>query len=229
MMIIAALGLAIAAHGTTLRWTPPTQADVEAAVAASAHRVHNYSPVGITRGQRPDARMPTRHALPLSRRRIKYTTVLGHGRSTYRRALRALRDLRMHDGSRSRGIGMAVAARGRRSLLGAEIVTWARSALGVYALNACRIVADESSRTHAVVAYGTLDGHWLAGEESMVVRIDPRTGCVTFSLLSLSRGSGALGFALFPLLGRMQRSFFAEQVHVMQRLAKPESSGCLLK
>jgi len=52
----------------------------------------------------------------------------------------------------------------------------------------------------------------------MAVRIDS-AGCVTFRLLSLSRGSGAVGVVLFPLLGRMQRAFFAEQVDVMQRLA----------
>lgn len=213
----ASLGFLLAAgtHATTLSRTPPTQRDVERLAQLAARRPFNYAPVGMTRGA----------AAPAGgegwRRRVELDALLGSGRPTFRRAARALRELRVHEGSRTRGIGVA-AARGRHSsLVGSScgMVTWARSALGVYAINPCRIVADDASRTRVAVTYGTVQGHWIAGEESMVVRYEPRSGRVTFSVRSLSRGSGALGGALFPFLGRMQRAFFEEQVSVMQRLS----------
>jgi len=205
--------------GTTLRSSPPTQRDVDRVVAASAGRGHNYEPVGVTR-RRDGARMATRSPL-LASRKIALEADLGRGRAVYERAVRALYSLRMHDGSPTRGIARASrAGEGAGTLVGEGIATWARSSLGVYCVNPCRIVYDERTRSSATVAYGTLAGHWLAGEEAMRVLWDQKTDRVTFSLLSLSRGSGLVGEALFGFLGRMQMAFFAEQCETMRRIAR---------
>jgi uncharacterized protein (UPF0548 family) len=235
MLAIGLALLQLAPLGTTLRLTPPGERDIRAAIAQSAGVPHNYGNAGLTRGvDDPGARIEAR-PLPrlLPSRRIALSTELGSGRSVYDRAVRALRTLQMHDSSPSRGIAtLGPAARGR-SLAGAGLVTWARSAVGLYAFSTCRIVYDEQSgwparwrrqsSMHAVVAYGTLSGHWIAGEEAMTVRMDPE-GRVTFSLLSISRGSGAVGVFVFPIIGRMQHGFFAEQVRTMRRLAQPRVS-----
>ena len=69
----------------------------------------------------------------------------------------------------------------------------------------------------SAVAYATLAGHKLAGEERMAV-VWAHDGTVTFDVLSISRGSGLVGRALFALLASTQRRFFGEQVSCMQRL-----------
>lgn len=215
------LSVCVVLAGTILRLSPPTQRDVDRLIAASARRAHNYDEPGVTRLR--DARMATRSPL-LASRKIALDADLGRGRVVYDRAVRALHGLRMHDGSPTRGIARASGAnraKGAGALAGEGIATWARSSLGVvYCLNPCRIVYDERTRSSATLAYGTLAGHWLAGEEAMRVRWDRETDRVTFDLLSLSRGSGLVGEALFYFLGRMQMAFFAEQCETMRRIAR---------
>lgn len=216
------LSVCVVLAGTMLRLSPPTQHDVDHLVAASALSAHNYEPVGITRRLRDGAQMATRAPM-LASRRIALDADLGRGRGVYMRAVRALYGLRMHDGSPTRGItrvSRPTLSKGARARVGEGIATWARSSLGVYCVNPCRIVYEERTRSSATLAYGTLVGHWLAGEESMRVHWDRGTDRVTFSLLSLSRGSGLVGEALFRFLGRMQMAFFAEQCETMRRIVR---------
>ncbi|KAJ1631386.1 hypothetical protein T492DRAFT_59166 [Pavlovales sp. CCMP2436] len=223
LRLVCALALLQLAPGTTLRRTPPGERDVTKAITRSAGHAHNYRNVGLTRAAEPGARIVAQPLPRLPSRRFALSIELGHGRCVYDRAVCALRELRMHHLSPSRGIATLVTRPRPRLLAGAGLVTWARSSTGLYALNACRIVYDEQTKCSTTVAYGTLVGHWIAGEEAMAVRID-RDGLVTFSLLSISRGSG-FGVILFPFLFSMQRGFFVEQLTVMRRLARHGHSG----
>ncbi|CAM9164775.1 unnamed protein product, partial [Discosporangium mesarthrocarpum] len=75
--------------------------------------------------------------------------------------------------------------------------------------------------TQSAVAYTTLKGHLIQGEERMRVAHfgGPQgDGPVWFEVYSVSRGSGLVGGLLFPLLRPMQASFFREQADTVRRI-----------
>jgi len=69
---------------------------------------------------------------------------------------------------------------------------------------------------YAAIAYTTLAGHLLEGEERLaVVRDGP--DAVVAHILSVSRGSGCLGRLVFPFVGPMRRRFFDAQLDAIER------------
>lgn len=200
-----------AAEATRVLARRPTADDVAHVLTTNADARHNYELVGMTRSGKPrlDARGQGR--VRVIHKEVELGT---RGQRGLSEASAALLAFRMHDGSRTNGIALSHAC----AHPGDVIATYARSGLGAWCVNACRVLYTDRARHSLAVAYGTLRGHWLAGEERMVVELEPHTGRVTFSLLSVSRGSGPLGALVFPFIRGMQERFFTEQVHTMQRL-----------
>lgn len=78
------------------------------------------------------------------------------------------------------------------------------------------------------IAYATVEGHLLRGEERLLVAWDgkergPRGrggGEVRFEVYSISSGAPGLGQVLFPLVAPMQRRYFQAQVDAMKLLVR---------
>jgi uncharacterized protein (UPF0548 family) len=95
----------------------------------------------------------------------------------------------------------------------------------LYAINPVMViydVVDQRARdcTFTSTAYATLKGHWLRGEERVSVAMRDGSHDVDVEILSISRAGPSLwGKAVWPLVGKMQASFFEEQLKYLEDTA----------
>jgi len=92
--------------------------------------------------------------------------------------------------------------------------------LGVYWLNACRIVyvtEEHGPPARFAFAYGTLYEHAECGEERFMVEYDPATGEVWYDVLAFSRPNHFLTRIGYPWARRLQKKFAAESKDAMMK------------
>ena len=102
---------------------------------------------------------------------------------------------------------------------GQAVAILARS-LGLWWLNACRIVAvvDEDRPVRRFgFAYGTLPDHAGSGEERFLVEWDRREGSVWYDILAFSRPRYVLARLGYPWVRRVQKRFGRESAAAMRR------------
>lgn len=126
---------------------------------------------------------------------------------------------------------------------GRRLATFARSGpfswLRIFAVNPVSVVYEmEDQRMedptgarggclYTSTAFATCRGHWLAGEERVTVALrdddcnQPERGApVDVEILSLSRPAPSLvGKIAWPLIGRMQNTFFVQQLNALEKVA----------
>jgi uncharacterized protein (UPF0548 family) len=86
-------------------------------------------------------------------------------------------------------------------------------ALGIWVLNACRIVyvvEEEKPIRRFAFAYGTLPEHAEAGEERFQVEWNPDDDSVWYDILAFSRPNQLLARLAYPYVRRMQKQFASE-------------------
>ena len=106
-----------------------------------------------------------------------------------------------------------------------DVVAVVARSLGLWWLNACRVVylVDEENRFG--FAYGTLPGHAESGEERFLVEWDRATGAVWYDILAFSRPRHFLARLGYPLARRMQKRFARDSVAAMRRAVSRSASG----
>lgn len=111
---------------------------------------------------------------------------------------------------------------------GAVVAVVART-LGVWWLNACRVVYvlddDQADVRRWGFAYGTLPGHAESGEERFLVEWDRRGGGVWYDILAFSRPRHALARLGYPLARRFQRRFARDSAEAMVRAGEAGGNG----
>ena len=110
-----------------------------------------------------------------------------------------------------------------------QAITFASRQLGFWMLHPCRVVAvvDERHDAESVygIAYGTLLGHVLAGEEFISTRWNHRTDAVRVNVLSFSK-PGHLVSHVLPWFARMTQAKFRQgAVACVRRAALGEFGG----
>jgi uncharacterized protein (UPF0548 family) len=123
--------------------------------------------------------------------------------------------------------------------IGDNLATMAKCYGIIWALNPCRFIQktidapfnmrmkhrDGKIQRYSEIAYSTLQGHLIAGEERFRVYLNKdKTGenSVTFEICSFSRGSGFLGSIAFPLIKPLQNAFFQDVPKAMiEEMNKP--------
>ncbi len=99
-------------------------------------------------------------------------------------------------------------------------VAFAAKFLGVWTLNACRIVyvVDEDGPDEAAYgfAYGTLASHAVSGEERFLARFRKDTGEVSFEISKFSRPRHPIVRAFGPITWMVQRKFSRDCVNRMR-------------
>jgi uncharacterized protein (UPF0548 family) len=101
-----------------------------------------------------------------------------------------------------------------------EVVAVIARVLGVWWVNACRIVyvVDEDGPVSRLgFAYGTLPGHAESGEERFLVEWDRATDAVWYDILAFSRPRHPLARLGYPLTRRTQRRFARDSAAAMLR------------
>jgi len=104
----------------------------------------------------------------------------------------------------------------------------------VWSLNPCRITSVRREKRVSEVAFSTLSGHLIAGEERFRVTYDENDQSVIFSMYSFTKGAtigpgilgmagGIVGKVAMPFIRPLQRSFFASQESAMMSLMRTGS------
>jgi uncharacterized protein (UPF0548 family) len=92
--------------------------------------------------------------------------------------------------------------------------------LGFWSLNGCRVVyrVGEDDPDHRFgFAYGTVMNHSEMGEEIFEVRLDPKSGDVSYRIHAVSRPRAALARLGYPIARLLQARFRRDSVNVMKR------------
>ena len=172
------------------RFHKPSAADVDAFLAAQADQPFSYPAVGSTATTPPPGYT------------VDHTRVrLGSGRTVFQAATASLG---RWDQFRLGWVQAVPTVSPIR--VGTTVAVLAR-VLGLWWLNACRIVyvVDEDDRFG--FAYGTLPGHAESGEERFLIEWDRTDDSVWYDLLAFSRPRHPLARLGYPFTRRTQRRF----------------------
>jgi uncharacterized protein (UPF0548 family) len=101
-----------------------------------------------------------------------------------------------------------------------EVVAILARCIGLWWLNACRIVAvvnDDGPVRRFGFAYGTLPAHAASGEERFLVEWDREEGGVWYDILAFSRPRHVLARLGYPWVRHVQRRFGQDSAAAMCR------------
>ena len=107
-----------------------------------------------------------------------------------------------------------------------EVVAVMGRAIGLWWLNACRIVyvVDESGPINKFgFAYGTLPGHVESGEERFLIEWDRGDNGVWYDILAFSRPNHILTRLGYPVVRRTQKRFGHDSASAMFRAVNAAS------
>lgn len=176
-----------------LRILRPGPELVENFLAGQRAQPYTYEPAGCTRDERP----PEGYAVDHNRQ------PLGTGAATFERAKQAVRSWRMFPAPWT-----AIEPVHAPIETGTTVAVHVRI-LGLWWLNAARIVYTIDEPRRFGFAYGTLPRHAEAGEERFLVeRLDDDT--VWYDVLAYSRPRHPLARAGYPMTRRYQKRFGTE-------------------
>jgi uncharacterized protein (UPF0548 family) len=171
----------------------PSAESIRPFLTAQAKLPFTYSAVGAT-AETP----PTGYVV--DRTRIK----LGEGEPAFQLAIAALRRWEQFH------LGWVEAWSPDTPIQSGEVVAVMGRAIGLWWLNACRIVyvVDESGPiTKFGFAYGTLPGHVESGEERFLIEWDRSENSVWYDILAFSRPNHFLTRLGHPVVRRTQKRF----------------------
>jgi uncharacterized protein (UPF0548 family) len=171
----------------------PSAESIRPFLEAQAKLPFSYVAVGAT-AETPPA------GYVVDRTRIK----LGEGEAVFRSASAALRRWEQFR------LGWVEAWPSNTPIQKGEIVAVMGRAIGVWWLNACRVVyvVDETGPTSKFgFAYGTLPGHVESGEERFLVEWGRGDDAVWYDILAFSRPNHFLTRLGYPVVRRLQKRF----------------------
>jgi uncharacterized protein (UPF0548 family) len=178
----------------------PSPAAIRDFLAAQSRLDFTYSAVGATAATPPAGYV-------VDRTRVR----LGHGEPAFRAARAALA---RWDHFR---LGWVEACPQDTPVeAGAVVVVVARS-LGLWWLNACRVVYVVDEEDRFGFAYGTLPEHAETGEERFLIERDRATGSVWYDIVAFSRPRHLLARLGYPWTRRVQRRFARDSAAAMVR------------
>eukprot|EP00903_Cladosiphon_okamuranus_P014474 g13426.t1 len=200
-------------------------------MAEIADRAFNHGHTGITALRPPLHAPPSPPVVPKGFRVNARRVLLGSGQKVYERAVR--------EGLRERGVvnrlswaDLEVAEQdSRRWREGMGLLTVVKCYGLLWSANPCRLVYAHWDRNLprelgkgrcSSVAFSTVAGHLIEGEERFSVEFREHDSSVWLDLYSVSRGSGVLGKVAMPFIRPIQKAFFAGQCREMLNLVKED-------
>ncbi len=143
---------------------------------------------------------------------------LGEGEKTFHASKALLREWRQFR------LGWVNAWPTNTPLRPGEVVAVLGYALGLWWLNACRIVYvvdDHGPIDKFGFAYGTLPGHVESGEERFLIEWDHSDDSVWYDILAFSRPNHVLAKIGYPIVRRKQKRFGRESAASLKKMAMP--------
>ena len=172
-------------------------------LAAQRELPFTYAAVGAT-AETPPA------GYVVDRTRIK----LGEGEAVFRSAVAALRQWQQFR------LGWVEAWPSDTPIRPGEVVAVMGRAIGVWWLNACRVVyvVDEAGPISKFgFAYGTLPGHVESGEERFLIEWDKSDNSVWYDIIAFSRPNQFSARLGYPVVRRLQKRFGRDSAASMLR------------
>jgi uncharacterized protein (UPF0548 family) len=182
----------------------PSDAAVKRFLDAQSKLPFSYAEVGASRHLTPLADYPINH----------YRGKLGTGRETFDQAVAALRSWEMYNLSWTKLYWPDT------PLKAGEVVAVRARHLGLWSLNACRIIytlEEEGERCRNGFAFGTLPGHVEEGEERFTVEWERHSDAVWYELFAFARPKALLAQLGYPLTRLIQRRFARSSFGAMKR------------
>jgi uncharacterized protein (UPF0548 family) len=100
-----------------------------------------------------------------------------------------------------------------------SVVAVAAFVVGIWSLNACRVIYVIDEETRFGFGYGTLPDHAEIGEERFLIEWNKETDVVTYEILVFSNPSRWYYWLVFPLHRYAQDKFRRESIKVLKTLA----------
>ena len=175
-------------------------------LAAQRDLPFTYGAVGATAGTPPAG-------YAVDRTRIR----LGEGEPVFRSAVAALKRWEQFN------LGWVEAWPPDTPIQTGEVVAVMGRAVGVWWLNACRVVyvVDEAGPISKFgFGYGTLPGHVESGEERFLVEWDRGDDAVWYDILAFSRPNRVLTRLGYPVVRRLQKRFGRDSAASMLRAVR---------
>jgi len=147
---------------------------------------------------------------------------LGEGESSFRAAKAALERWEQFR------LGWLEASPQDTPIKTGEVVAVVARAIGLWWLNACRIVVvvDEDGPVKRFgFAYGTLPDHAGTGEERFLIEWDRRDDSVWYDILAFSRPNLFLTRLGYPMVRRTQKRFGRESAAIMLQVVRSARSA----
>ena len=187
------------------RFSKPTRTEIDQFLSNAASDTLSYTEIGATL----DAQRPAGYA-DSDHNRI----LLGTGDENWERAKQAVRDWKMFD------LGWCGICWPDTPIEEGRNVAMMANHLGIWSLNAARIVYTLEEPNRFGFAYGTLTNHVECGEERFSVELDPETGEIWYDLYSFSRPRHPLARLGYPYARYLQKQFVADSKNAMIRAVK---------
>ena len=194
----------------TLSLRKPSIESLRQFVAEQARLDFNYNSVGATAQTPPDGYV-------VDRTRIE----LGAGDTIFQAAKTALEQWRHF------GLGWVEAWPPQTPLQAGEVVAVMGRGMGVWWLNACRIVYTVNEigpSTRFGFAYGTLPGHVESGEERFLIEWDRDADTVWYDIVAYSKPNHVLTRLGYPFVRRLQKRFGRDSATAMFRAVNAASA-----
>ncbi len=177
----------------------PTAESIRRFLAARSRLDFTYAEVGATQ-KKPHAGCV-----------VDYTRVkLGHGEDVFKRATLGLRRWEQFR------VGWLWASPGDAPIEPGQCVAVVARALGLWCLNAARIVYVVDEPRRFGFAYGTLPGHVESGEERFLIEVADDDS-VWYDILAFSRPNHFLTRLGYPYVRRLQKRFGRDSAAAMAR------------
>jgi len=183
----------------SFHWRRPSTRMVNACLADARRQALTYEPVGLSLAPSTGYRADDASA------------ILGVGDEVFGRARVAFEQWRQFD------LGWAdVFPKGALIAEGTVVAVQART-LGMWSLNACRIVSTCDTAYEFSFAYGTLPNHAESGEETFRLLLDPLSAEVRYEIRAVSRARALLTKIGGPVARLFQARFREHSIAAMRR------------
>ena len=185
----------------------PDRSSIDRFLASAVDMAYSYPEKGATTGEPPAGYRNSDHN----------RVMIGQGEADWERAKRAVRRWKMFD------LGWCSICWPDTPIEEGRNVAMMANHLGIWSLNAARIVYTFDEPNRFGFAYGTLADHVECGEERFSVELDPETHEVWYDLYSFSRPRHILAQIGYPYARYLQKSFVEDSKKAMVRACLEES------
>lgn len=181
---------------------------------------HNYSGASCLGGD---------VLVPKSFRILNESIVVGHGIDDFNRASQIMSSFEMVNAMPWANVVLSAGAKGADLAVGTVLCTLIKCYKTVWTLNPCRVChISRSSDVPSIkrrdgvkfvdqIAYSTVDGHLISGEERFRVMLTSDDD-VVFDIYSFTKGAGVLGTLAMPFIRPIQGAFFRDVTLTMKKL-----------